>query len=272
MEHLLAVWSGLKERLRAVRRIMLLCDYDGTLTPIVERPEMANLADSTRRTLRELSRRRRFTVGIISGRAIADLRDKVALDGIIYAGNHGMEIVGPGINLVTPLADEIRPILRVLHQVLDRTLGRFSGVLVENKGLSLSVHYRMVDEGRTGDVKREFERIVGGIRAIGKVRTTAGKKVLEVRPSGAWDKGKAVSMLMKRFGRGGWSSGLVPIYLGDDLTDEDGFRVVEKYGNGVSVLVGEPKHGSCARYFLNNPAEVEIFLETLLTAAEKDFR
>lgn len=272
MEHLLAVWPGIKERLRAVRRIMLLSDYDGTLTPIVERPEMANLAESTRQIIRELSRQRRFTVGIISGRAIADLKDRVSLDSIILAGNHGMEIAGPGFNLVTPLADEIRPILRILHQVLERALGRFSGVLVENKGLSLSVHYRMVDEGHTGEVKSEFERIVGGIKAIGKVRTTTGKKVLEVRPSDAWDKGKAIGILMKRFGKGGRGSGLAPIYLGDDLTDEDGFRTIEKYGNGISVLVGEPRQDSRARYFLNSPAEVEIFLQTLLTAAVKDFR
>jgi trehalose-phosphatase len=264
LEHLLSVWPKVAQQLRRARRIILLTDYDGTLTPIVERPELAFLAESTRQLLRTLSRRHNSTVGVISGRALADLKNRVGISGLIYAGNHGLEIEGPGIRFVSPVAEELRPILRILHYVLSRALSTIRGVLVENKGLSLSVHYRLVDRHKTSEVENIVRRVVGVAEANGKARITSGKKVFEVRPAVNWDKGKAIKLLMKRYGKGGRRSGLMPIYLGDDLTDEDGFRVIEAYGNGISILVGNPTFDSAARYFLKSPGEVAIFLETLL--------
>jgi len=235
----------------------------------VDRPEMANLAEDTRRSIRSLARQRRFTLGIISGRALVDLKDKVGISGIIYAGNHGLEIEGPGIRFVSPVAEELRPILRVMHYVLSRALSTIRGVLVENKGLSLSVHYRLADSHKSGEIEKIVRRVVGTAEASGKAKITPGKKVYEVRPAVNWDKGKAIKLLMKRYGKGGRRSGLMPIYLGDDLTDEDGFRVIEAYGNGISIFVGGPTFDSAAHYFLKSPGEVAIFLETLLGEARE---
>jgi trehalose-phosphatase len=246
---------------------LLLTDYDGTLTPIVDRPEMANLAEDTRRLLRNLARQRRFTLGVISGRALADLKDKVGLSGMVYAGNHGLEIEGPGISFVNPVAEELKPILRIMHYVLSRALGTIGGVFVENKGLSLSVHYRLAEEHRASEVERIVKQAVGGAEAAGQAKITAGKKVYEVRPAVNWDKGKAIKLLMKKYGRGGRRSGLLPAYFGDDLTDDDGFRVIEDCGNGISVFVGEERQQSTARYFLKSPAEVATFLDMLLEQA-----
>jgi trehalose 6-phosphate phosphatase len=264
LEHLLSVWPRIAYQLKHARRIMLLTDYDGTLTPIVERPELAFLPESTGQLLRALSRKHNFTVGVISGRALADLKSRVGISSLVYAGNHGLEIEGPGIRFVSPVAEELRPILRILHYVLDRALSTVRGVLVENKGLSLSVHYRLVDSHKAGEIEDIVKRVAGPVEANGKARITSGKKVFEVRPAVNWDKGKAIKLLMKRYGKGGRRSGLMPIYLGDDLTDEDGFRVIEAYGNGVSIFVGAPTFDSVARYFLKSPREVAIFLETLL--------
>ncbi len=272
MEHLLSVWPRVALQLRDARHILLLTDYDGTLTPIVERPELAKLSERTRLIFEALARLHKFKVGVISGRALADLRDKVGIRGIIYAGNHGMEIEGPGISFVNPMAEEFRPILRIVHYVLSRTLGRIRGVIVEDKGLSLSVHYRLVEEDKTEEVKNTFQRIAGGAEVLGKIRITSGKKVIEVRPGVTWDKGKAIKLLMKRYGKGGRKSRLLPIYLGDDLTDEDGFRAIENCGNGVSVLVGEKNQHSAASYFLKSPAEVAAFLGILLEQAQRGFR
>jgi len=272
LEHLLSVWPRVALQLRDARHILLLTDYDGTLTPIVERPELANLTESTRLVVEALARLYKFRVGVISGRALADLKDKVGIRGIIYAGNHGMEIEGPGISFVNPLAEEFRPILRIVHYVLSRTLGRIRGVIVEDKGLSLSVHYRLVEEDKTEEVKNTFQRIAGGAQVLGKIRITSGKKVYEVRPAVAWDKGKAIKLLMKRYSKGGRKSGLLPIYLGDDLTDEDGFRVIENYGKGLSVFVGEKGQHSAARYFLKSPVEVAAFLGILLEQARRGFK
>lgn len=263
MEHLLAAWSRVSEQLRDARQILLFIDYDGTLTPIVDRPELAEMPEDARRLLQELARDRRCTVGIISGRALSDLKNKVGIDGIIYAGNHGLEIEGPGFSLVNPLAEEIKPILRVLSHVLRRAMGAIKGVLVEDKGLTLSVHYRQVATGEVPQVQSIFQRMVGGVQALGKVRVSRGKEVLEVRPAVAWDKGKAIKVLMKKYGKSNQRNTL-PVYLGDDLTDEDGFRAIAGYENGISVFVGEDSRSTGARYYLESSPEVSRFLGLLL--------
>ncbi|MDP2931536.1 MAG: trehalose-phosphatase [Chloroflexota bacterium] len=268
MEHLLSAWPGVAQQLKAARHILLLTDYDGTLTPIVERPELANLPENTRRLLQALARQRRLTLGVISGRALSDLKNKVNISDIIYAGNHGLEIEGPGVRFINPLAQEIRPIIRILYRLLSQALYRIRGTIVEDKGLTLSVHYRLVERDKTKEVKEIVERSVGGAQAMGIVKTTPGKEVYEVRPDVNWDKGKAVKLLMKKYGKGGRMSGLLPLYLGDDLTDEDGFAAIQKYG-GISVFVGEAKQNTAAGYYLKSPAEVVQFLGMLLEAQKR---
>ncbi len=269
MEHLLAAWPRVFEQLQRARHIMLLTDYDGTLTPIVERPEMASMTENARRSLQALSMRQHLTVGVVSGRSLADLKSKVSVDGLVYGGNHGLEIEGPGVAFLSPVAAELRPSLRVLHSVLSRALCTVKGVFVEDKGLSISVHYRQVESHRTEDVRDIVRKIVSVAEANGKTRMTTGKKVYEIRPSVDWDKGNAIRLLMKRHGKGGLRSGLVPLFLGDDLTDEDGFKVVEAYGNGISIFVGEPNRQSAARYYLRTPGEVGGFLEMLVDVADE---
>jgi len=272
LEHLLAAWAKVTQQLKGTKRVLLFSDYDGTLTPIVERPELANLPESVRQLLRALARERRLVVGIISGRALADLKKRVGVNGIIYAGNHGLEIEGPGVSFVSPIAEEIKPIFRIMHQVLSRSLRAIRGVLVENKGLTLSIHYRLADASKAGEIKGIVERMVGSAQALGKVRITPGKKVYEVRPANTWDKGKAIKLLMKKYGKGGRESGLLPIYLGDDLTDEDGFKVIEKYGNGISIFIGEANRNTAARYYLKSTDEAGKFLSMLLEYARRGFR
>ncbi len=271
MEHLLSAWTKVAEQLKSARRVLLLTDYDGTLTPIVERPELANLPAGAKLILQALAGKHDFRVGIISGRALVDLKEKVGISGIIYAGNHGLEIEGPGIEFVNSVAEEIRPFLRLIYYILSRSLATIRGVLIEDKGLSLSVHYRLAERHKTEEVGNIVQRVVGGAEAMGGVKVTSGKEVWEIRPDVNWDKGKAIRLLMKRYGKGGWKSGLLPIYLGDDLTDEDGFRVIEDYGSGISIFVGEPVEHSMARYFLRSPLEVSLFLGRLIELNRRDF-
>jgi len=263
LEHLSKAWPEMSRRIREAAHILLLSDYDGTLTPIVERPELAELPPQTREKLKALAGRHRYTVGIISGRALSDLKQKVKLNGIVYAGNHGLEIEGPGFRFVNPVAEEVKPVLRLLYQVLTGALGAIRGVLVEDKGLTLSVHYRQVDDGEEREVKQVFDRVTGPAQAMGKLRATSGKKVYEVRPAVAWHKGKAIELLVKKRRRRARNRGLLVIFMGDDLTDEDGFKVVESY-KGLSLFVGDENPQSVARYFVASPAEAERFLELLL--------
>lgn len=265
MKYLFDSWENIAGQIREASHTMIMFDFDGTLTPIVDTPEMANLYEESRRLLKGLARCRNFTVAIISGRAINDLQCKVAVSGIIYAGNHGLEIQGPsGLNFVHPITEEFKPILRLMGLVLRKALREIRGVIVEDKGITLSVHYRLVDDETAKRVEDIVENKLGVATALGKVRITEGKKVHEVRPNVSWDKGKAVKYIMKRYRKGGRGSGMLPIYLGDDLTDEDAFRVVESYG-GVAVYIGGENNQSFASYYLNSADEVEQLITELLT-------
>jgi trehalose 6-phosphate phosphatase len=271
LEHLFSVLTKVMGQIDGARRILLLSDFDGTLTPIVDRPELAAMPEETHRLLQKLTLQSNFTLGIISGRSLSDLKEKVNLSRIIYAGNHGFEIEGPGLSFVNPIAEEIKPMLRIIRQILNMTVGTIKGVLVEDKGITLSVHYRQVRDEEVSEVKNKVEGVIRGPLSRGIVKVTPGKKVYEVRPSVPWDKGKAIRLLMKRYGKGGRQSGLLPIYLGDDFTDEDGFRVIEKYGNGITVHIGENNADSIAKYYLSSPQEVQQFLTNLLETAQRGF-
>lgn len=262
MQYLFDVWNKVAHRLKSAEHVLLFFDFDGTLTPIVDRPESTVLPAETRRLLRTLAKNRHYTVGIVSGRALADLKDKVNVDGIIYAGNHGLEIEGFGSNFLEPVAEEMRPFLQMLGQALSATLRGIKGVFVEDKGLTISVHYRSVDDTEERKVRDAFARVTDPLHVTGRIKVTQGKKVYEIRPPVDWDKGKAVAWLIANCRQARGKGGAVPLYLGDDLTDEDGFKVIEKTG-GVSVFVGEGNFPSVARYFLKSPEEVTELLGML---------
>lgn len=263
MRELFASWPTVSAYLAGAERIYLLSDFDGTLTPIVERPELAVLPDVTRDVLACLAASRRYYVGIISGRALADLKARVNLPGIVYAGNHGLEIESPGIAFVHADAAARRNELQILGQVLQKELAGIDGVLVENKGLTLSVHYRLVDPGRVGAVSAIFERVVRVPRLLGQVRLTEGKKVWEVRPALDWDKGKAISVIVERQKQVQPHVRTGVVYLGDDHTDESAFQVVRER-EGLAIFVGGPPAQTAAGYMLRSPADVLEFLRRLV--------
>jgi trehalose-phosphatase len=262
MQYLFDGWHSVASRLKSADHILFLSDYDGTLTPIVDRPELAICPQETRKLLLKLAKSRRYTIGIVSGRALPDLKSKIGLEGIIYAGNHGLEIEGFGSNFLEPIAEEMRPFLRMLNQALLATLRGIKGVFIEDKGLTLSVHYRMVDGTEEMKVNDAFKRITDPLHVTGKIRITRGKKVYEIRPPVDWDKGKAVAWLMAKCRAARGRGGALSIYLGDDLTDEDGFKVIER-NKGISIFVGEESSQSAARYFLKSPEEVTELLKML---------
>jgi len=262
MKYLFDVWNEVAHRLKSANHILLLSDYDGTLTSIVDKPELAALPQEIRKMLRRLAKNRRYTVGVISGRALADLKSKVDLEGIIYAGNHGLEIEGFGSSFLEPIAEEMRPFLKMLNQALSATLRGIKGALVEDKGLTVSVHYRLVDDTEEARVKDTVRKVTDPLHVTGRIKVTRGKKVYEIRPPVDWDKGKAIAWLMAKSREVKGRGGVLPIYLGDDLTDEDGFKAIER-NSGISIFVGEGSLQSGAHYFLKSPEEVMEFLKML---------
>jgi trehalose 6-phosphate phosphatase len=263
MQYVFNAWNDICRRIKQSRERLLLCDYDGTLTAIVDRPEMANLSEETGKLLSRLVRKPGVSVGVISGRALSDIKARVSIGSIIYAGNHGFEIDGPEIQFIHPLTEELGSIIRLISTVLKKAMGRIKGVVVEDKGMTLSVHYRLVNDDQLAQVNSVFENTVGTARKLGKIKTTSGKKVHEVRPAIPWHKGNAVQLIFDKAGHSRRKGEVLPIYLGDDLTDEDAFKSVNEL-NGISILVGEERQNSAAGYYLNSTSEVNTLFAELL--------
>ena len=260
MEHLSFQLNKLKDSLKD-KFIFLFLDYDGTLTPIVQSPDKAVISGKTREILMRLSKNPHCRVAIISGRALKDIKNKIGLEGIIYAGNHGLEIDGPKIKFKTPVSSGHMTILKKIKTILKKKLSKIRGAIIEDKGLTLSVHYRLVDTKDTWLVKTIYHETLVHYIVSNKVKIRPGKKVLEIRPPLEWDKGKIVLWLLARrkFILNG--EPYVPIYIGDDITDEDVFRALKN--TGLTVFVGDPEN-SHAKCYLRNTQEVTEFLEQIL--------
>ena len=262
MAHLLNIWPSVSGRLRRASRVLLLFDYDGTLTPIVRKPEDAVLPGEVRRLLGSLAASPRYITGIVSGRSLEDLATLANIPGLIHAGNHGMEISGQGIDFVHPGAVAARGILDEVSHRLSVAVGSVPGVIVEHKGLTLTVHYRAVAVGRIAEIESDVAAAALPYTEAGDIRLTLGKMVTEVRPAIPWDKGRAIEKIREECGDMPF-----PIYFGDDRTDEDGFRVVQAM-DGMAVFVGEPREGTVALHQLDSPREVEETLRLLVEAAD----
>lgn len=271
LEHLFSVWPDIIHQLKNSRHVLFLTDYDGTLTDIVERPEDAHLSDEMRNLLQGLSHQSHFTVGVISGRGLKDIRNKVQIKNIIYAGNHGFEITGPGIDFINPGAEEMKSLLCIIQQTLTETLGKIKGIIIENKGLTLAIHYRMVEQNNIKIIDDTINNIIKKIGSSGKIKMNIGKKVYEIKPDVDWDKGQAIRLLMQKYDNGDQNNVLFPVYLGDDSTDEDAFIEINKYPHGISVSVSKEGQNSAAKYYLRSPSEVAVFLKLLLEQAQRGF-
>ncbi len=236
--------------------LAVFLDYDGTLTPIVSRPEQAVLSDSMRAVLRALATK--LPVAVLSGRDLDDVRRRVDIDGIIYAGSHGFDIAGPR-GLRRQMATAFLPNLDLAEKELHDVLHGIPGARVERKHFSVAAHYRNVRENDVPKVERAVGKVAARHREL---RRIDGKKVYELLPGVDWDKGKAVLWLVQTLGFKG--ENVRPIYIGDDSTDEDAFRALGQEGAGI--LVSEQSQPTTANYSLKDPAEVEHFLRALTTS------
>lgn len=248
--------DNIKQSLES-KRIAVFLDYDGTLTPIVEKPELATLSAEMRDTLRRVSDT--FTTAIISGRQLADVKKLVDIDSLYYVGNHGLEIEGPSSEKIEGGAEATyEQFIDETYQELTKKIGDIDGLLLEHKGFTLSVHYRLVNETTVPRIEFAIDEI---LQKFPKLQKRYGKKVFEIRPQVNWDKGKVVLHLLKLLNLD--KENVMPIYIGDDITDNDAFRAIK--GKGLSLLVTEKSKLSVADYLLKDPEEVRVFLEGLLT-------
>ena len=256
VSHLFEDWKSIQARIQQAHYLFLFLDYDGTLTPIVSQPELAFCPSDVKRYLQELRDLSNVRIAIISGRSLEDLRRKVGVSGIIYVGNHGLEIEHSDGRHKKVLSSARAGELKSITQNLQYLLKEIPGILFEEKGPILSVHYRNVAQEFVPRIPQVLEE---ELQQWGnRWKMASGKMVLEIQPNVDFHKGKAVREILNTFP----SIGFLPIYLGDDLTDEDAFRVLKDHG--ISVFVGPGNSTSEADFFLRSPEEVREFLSKCL--------
>ncbi len=252
MEHLFGSWENIKETIKGMC-VFLFLDFDGTLSPIVSTPDKAVIPRPVKILLKEISQKKDFKVAIISGRSLADIKKRVGVEGIIYSGNHGLEVESPKIKHKPQISAEYMEGLKKLKEELKYRLKGIKGAFIEDKGISLAVHFREAGKKETNLIKTIFREVAIIPSVVKKIKIRTGKKVIEAGPPIEWDKGKMVLWLLSRQKFYLDDKAVVAFYLGDDVTDEDAFKALKK--DGVTILVGGNRV-SHANYYLNNSKEV----------------
>ncbi|XP_047337936.1 probable trehalose-phosphate phosphatase F [Impatiens glandulifera] len=260
------------------KKVVIFLDYDGTLSPIVDDPDRAFISDNMRNAVRNVAKY--FLTAIISGRRRDKVHDLVGLSELYYAGSHGMDIMVPvndklpaeestnqqgrEVNLFQP-AREFIPMIDEVFRTFVTNTKSIKGAKVENHKFCASIHYRNVDEKSwqvmaqcVYDILKEYPRL----------RLTHGRKVLEVRPAISWDKGKAVEFMLESLGCS-QTDDVLALYIGDDKTDEDAFKILRERNLGYGILVSPNPKESSASFSLKDPSEVEQFLESLVRWKEE---
>ncbi|KAL8226356.1 hypothetical protein R6Q57_016188 [Mikania cordata] len=250
------------------KQVVIFLDYDGTLSPIVQNPDQAYMDPEMREAVKNVAKY--FPTAIVSGRSRAKVYNFVKLPELYYAGSHGMDIKGPSSckhqqgskNVVCQPAKEFLPMMSEVYKILMEKTNNIAGANVENNKFCLSVHYRCVEEQSWSELA---DRVKSVLKDYPKLKLTQGLMVLEIRPTIKWDKGSAIEFLMESLGYA-TSDDVLPIYIGDDRTDEDAFRVLRKRGQGFGILVSKLPKETDAIYTLQEPLEVMHFLQRLVAS------
>lgn len=247
----------------AGRRPAVFFDFDGTLSDIVDDPDAARPVAGATEALAKLADG--CPVAVLSGRDLADVTNRVGVPGIWYAGSHGFELTAPdGTHHQNDAAAAAIPVLEQAAARLRDQLGGIPGVVVEHKRFGVAVHYRNAERDRVGEV-------LAAVRAAGRrdaLRVTTGREVIELRPDLDWDKGKTLRWVIDHLHQAG-SGSLTPVYLGDDITDEDAFDAV--HDDGVPILVRHSDDGdraTAALFALDSPARAAAFTDRLADQLE----
>ncbi len=252
MPHLFSPAGRRALALTLQQRPLLALDFDGTLAPIVARPGDARVSQAMAACLRRIATR--MPVAIVSGRQVADLRDRLGFTPRYIVGNHGAEDVegegAPPPPATPPAATALNALRRRLQAATEEL--RAAGVTVEDKQFSLALHYRLARDAAQARVA--IDRLLAG--AGPALRVFGGKRVVNVAAADAPDKADAVRSLARRSGAAS------VVFVGDDVNDEPVFAAAEP--GWLTVRVGRDDPSSRARYFLGGPAEVALLMQHIV--------
>ncbi len=241
------------------KRVLVFLDYDGTLSPIVDKPELAVLSPEMRVSLEGLAAK--CTVAIISGRDRPDVEKLVQMPNMIFAGSHGFDIKGPGIEKQQGEGEKFLPDLDEAEKELHEATDGIEGALVERKKYAIAMHYRLVADGQLAEIE---SAVKASHEKHPSLRIKGGKKIFELQPDVDWDKGKAIHYLMNLLYPG--ADDLILFFLGDDLTDEDAFRALNENKTGIGIRVIDEPAETVATYSLKNTDEVGKFMQEMTSS------
>jgi trehalose 6-phosphate phosphatase len=253
------------DRLRWLHRhggsLVLLFDYDGTLTPIVDHPQLAVLDPEMRRLLSSLAARPRVHVGILSGRRLDELKSFVEIPGLYLAGTGGLELELRGVRVAPPHSDQIAGTVERLAEQLEEQLPAYPGAWLERKGLGLTVHYRHAPSQLLDSLQAAVAEVVR--MCVGRLRIVPGPKAWEITPVSGWSKGTAIRMILADCG----AVDEVLFYAGDGTNDVQAVEEVAAMG-GITLGIG-PDAPFAAQYRLPDPAALRMFLGDLDASLKK---
>jgi len=253
MRNLRGHLTEIRARLSPQKRVLLLMDFDGTLSPLADAPEKAHLPQNVQQMLLRLAFQPRVRVAILSGRSLGYLKAVFGARSFFYGGNHGLELEGPDFSFRHPGACALRSVIQNLVRQFRKPIKGVSGALLENKGLSLALHYRNVPRAHRPDFDALIETLKKDTAGL-PVHWRPGNKVWELLPRVAWDKGRAAEALIQHLDHP------FPVAVGDDKTDEDMFEALSR--KGITIHVGGDGD-SFAEFCLMCQSEVPRFLRFL---------
>jgi len=252
--------TRLIDKITSQRSIILLLDYDGTLVPIKNKPSLAVLSASMQKLLKKLAAHSNFSVILVTGRSSLDIKKRIGIKNIIYVSNHGFQISGDRIKWIHPDVKRSLSILKKIFLLLNNALKSFPETFVEDKKLTLSVHFRNERNNLIPLVKKIVATCIQPFQE--NIIKTTGKKVIEIRPSINWNKGKAILKILALLQHRKNKNSI--ICIGDDKTDEDAFRALRN--KAITVHIGSNLNTQ-AHYYLHNTKQVKTFLETILLSS-----
>ncbi|MBI4359893.1 MAG: trehalose-phosphatase [Candidatus Jacksonbacteria bacterium] len=252
MKDLFKSLSELSKKLFTAKGCLVMLDFDGTLSPLANTPALAYLPKTNKEILKKISR---FAhTAIISGRGLSDIKQKIGIKGLIYAGNHGLEWQIGSEQGKIKLPETILRAMALSDKRLNNLRKKYPGALLENKGLTLSLHYRLVSSNLTKQLLKEARETLAPFQKQRLMEVYEDKKTLEIRPNLRWNKGYLVKFLRQKLGKQ-----LLTIYIGDSATDEDAFKILR---SGITIKVGKGRDSE-AKYRCHDIKQVNLFLNWL---------
>lgn len=242
------------------RHLLLVTDFDGTLSELALTPGTAVISPEVRDTLRLVGEHPRTTLAVVSGRRIDDVRARTADVAPYVGGLHGLEISGPTGGFLHPALARVAPVIADILARARLALAWCPDVVLEDKTYALTCHVRKVSPDAAGTALGQFVEVAQPALDADLLRVLPGAQALELLPAAEWHKGKAVEWIRSAVDIGP-TSGVGVVYLGDDRTDEDAFATLT--GRGVSIGVGDRPHDHLIQFRLAGPASVGRFLDRL---------